>query len=103
MDRRVLKDRWKKHGDKATMKNIADREFTTQPTSRFIQKYNVLKLSSLVLGYEVSDKLLKYVGLKRAILEVGANDIWNISSVEAERGLNYPYAQTVNFSLKINF
>lgn len=103
VDRRVLKDRWKKHGDKATMKNIADREFTTQPTSRFIQKYNVLKLSSLVLGYEVSDKLLKYVGLKRAILEVGANDIWNISSVEAERGLNYPYAQTVNFSLKINF
>ena len=35
--------------------------------------------------------------------EIGANDVCRWSSVKVERGLNYPYARSFNFSLKAAF
>ena len=102
VDKRVLADRWKEPGDHTFYKDIKDATLT-RPTSRFVQDYNVLTLSALTLGYEFEQSWIRNAGLSVLRLEVGANDIFRCSSVEEERGLSYPYARSVNFTIKANF
>ena len=103
VDRRAVTMRWHKAGDMTVLKDIADRNETTRPTSRFMQRKNVLTWNSLSVGYEFAPEKLKKIGLKLLRFEVGANDLWRLSTIEAERGLDYPFANTVNFLLKVNF
>ena len=109
-DKRVLTDRWKKPGDIAKYRAINGGRknksvTTTRPTSRFVEDNNILTLNSATLGYDFDDnhKWVKRSGLSLVRLEVGMNDIFRWSTIEAERGLNYPYARKVNFSVKISF
>ena len=102
-DRRVLKDRWKQPGDKTFFKNIALKEDVSNLTTRFVQDYNVVTLNSITLGYDFDQELIKKAHLGMLRLEIGANDLLRISSVKAERGLSYPFARSVNFSIKATF
>ena len=102
----MFTERWKKPGDRAKYKAIqngVNGVLTTNPTERFVQDYNVLTLNSLSLGYDFGDNFLKKMGFSMIRIEVGANDVFRCSSVKAERGLSYPYARTMNFSLRANF
>lgn len=106
VDRRVLEDRWSHPGQVALYKKLdPGREGVqkTRPTSRFVQDYNMLELSSLTLGYEFPRELIAPLRLSRLRLEVGANDLFHASSVKQERGLSYPYARTFTFSLMASF
>ena len=100
-DRRVLSDRWKEMGTIAKYKRIDD---TTTPnqTSRFIQKNNYLRMSSLALSYEVPVTLIQKYGLKRMYLELLTNDLFYISTAKRERGLSYPYDRSIEFSLRFS-
>ena len=106
-DRRVLTGRWQKPGDVTAFKKLESGRDTgidsTQPTSRFVQDYNWLSLNSLTLGYDFDQKLIQPLHLTMLRFEVGANDLFRISTVEQERGLSYPYSRTINFSLKASF
>ena len=73
------------------------------PTERFVQDYNVVTLNSITLGYDFDQELIKKAHLGMLRLEIGANDLLRISSVKAERGLSYPFARSVNFSIKATF
>ena len=66
---------------------------------------NVLTLNSISLGYDfdAGQKWMKTIGLSMLRFEIGANDVCRWSSVKVERGLNYPYARSFNFSLKAAF
>lgn len=107
VDKRVLTDRWQKEGDIAKYKKLKTSRNgnvgTTNPTSRFVQDYNVLSLNSLTLGYDFNMEKIKRIGLSMLRFEIGANDLFRCSSVEEERGLSYPFARTMNFSLKASF
>lgn len=104
VDKRVLTDRWQQAGDVARFKKLETEIIeTTRPTSRFVQDYNVLTFNSFTLGYDFDRKLIQKAHLGMLRLEIGANDIFRISSVKAERGLDYPYARTMNVSLKASF
>lgn len=103
VDKRVAMMRWQNPGDVTFLKDIKDRNVTTQPTSRFMQRYNVLTLSALTVGYDFPAQLINKIGLSLVRLEASMNDVCRWSSVKTERGLSYPFAQTVNFSLKVNF
>ncbi len=100
-DRRVLSDRWKEMGTIAKYKRIDD---TTPPnqTSRFIQKNNYLRMSSLSLSYEVPVAWIQKYGLKRMYLELLTNDLFYISTAKRERGLSYPYDRSIEFSLRFS-
>ena len=103
VDRRVMEDRWMKPGDVAKYKKIStDRSITnfTKPTSRFVQDYNALSLSSVELAYEMPRDLLKRIHFSTMRFTVGMNDIFHLQTIKMERGLSYPYARTVNFSVK---
>lgn len=101
-DRRVFEDRWQNPGDRTFFKDVNDRE-ATKPTSRFVQKNNFLRMSSLNVSYQFSEKFLHKTGfLKSLRLGFNTNDLFYLSTLEMERGLEYPFARTYNFSLQIS-
>ena len=99
VDRRVFSGRWAKKGDIAPFK-AQKSNFVTKPTSRFVQKNDVLHLSSASIYYEFPSKLITRLKLSRLRVTLYTNDIFTFSSIEIERGTSYPYAR--KFSLSIN-
>ncbi len=102
-DRRVLNDRWQKPGDVTTMKDIRDRNVTTGATSRFVQKDNMLQFSSVTLSYDFRPELLKRAHIGMCKLSFTANDIFYMSTIRRERGLDYPFTRNFSLSLNISF
>ena len=107
IDRRVFTERWKKPGDRAKYKAIqngVNGVLTTNPTERFVQKNNNLSLNSVTLGYSLQasdNRWLQTVGISMLRFEIGANELFYWSTMKAERGLDYPFARTMNFSLNL--
>ncbi|MBF1568248.1 MAG: SusC/RagA family TonB-linked outer membrane protein [Prevotella shahii] len=100
-DERVLNDRWKTPGTVAKYKRIDDTA-TPYQTSRFVQRNNYLRMSSLSLSYEVPTNFIQKYGLKRMFLELLTNDLFYLSTAKRERGLNYPYDRSFEFSLRFS-
>lgn len=103
VDLRALEDRWKNPGDQVLFKDIADRS-ATRPTGRFVQDWNELLFSSVSLSYNLSNlPFIKRSPLQSMLFGFNMNDIGRLSSVKTERGLDYPYARTISFTLTGNF
>lgn len=105
VDRRVLSDRWQKPGDQAIYKSLVSGRSAvdiTKPTERFVQNYNMLSWNSLELGYDLAASLTEKLHLSMVRLTLGMNDLLHLSSVKQERGISYPFARTVTFSVKIS-
>ncbi len=101
-DKRALHDRWKKSGDKAKFKAITD--LTSTPiSSRFIVTENTFSGESVSLGYETTASWLRYAGVEGLTIRAYMNDIFRISSFKEERGIDYPFARTITFSVGIRF
>lgn len=101
-DKRALYDRWQQAGDIAQFKGISLTE-TTQISSRFVQTENMLSGESFSLGYDFESSRLKRFGMSALRLQANMNDIFRISSVKEERGIDYPFARTVSMSLSVTF
>ena len=101
-DRRVLESRWKQAGDVTRYSDIASTESPYQ-TSRFIQKEYYFTLRSLSLAYETEATWVKKLHMRRARVELLANDLFYLSTVKRERGLDYPFARSVEMSLRLSF
>jgi TonB-linked SusC/RagA family outer membrane protein len=103
VDRRVFYDRWRNPGDIAAFKSIADRTLT-RPTSRFVERENRLELRSVNLSYTIGqNRLFSQWGIERARLSAFMNDVFRISTVKAERGIDYPYAKHFALALQVTF
>lgn len=101
-DKRALYDRWQKPGDVAKFKAISLTE-TTPISSRFVEDENTLSGESISIGYETQAAALKKYGISSLTVRGYMNDIFRISTVKDERGLDYPFARTVSFSLGLTF
>ena len=101
-DRRVLESRWKQAGDVTRYRDIASTESPYQ-TSRFIQKEYYFTLRSLSLAYETEATWVKKLHMRRARVELLANDLFYLSTVKRERGLDYPFARSVELSARLSF
>lgn len=102
-DKRVLYDRWKKPGDKAFFKSVADRT-TTNATSRFVMDENTLDLRTVSLGYEFPiEWIKKNIGLEYLSLTGYTEDLFYISTIKQERGLSYPYSKKFSLSVTARF
>ena len=104
VDRRVFSDTWNAPGDHALYKHISSTPTTTYASTRFIQRNNMLDLTSLSAYYDFKYcSWLQRIKLERLRLTFYMNDVFHLSTVKAERGLNYPYAHTFSFSLTATF
>ncbi|MBV7533375.1 SusC/RagA family TonB-linked outer membrane protein [Chitinophaga sp. sic0106] len=102
-DKRALYDRWKQPGDMVAFKSIAESK-STPISSRFIQNENTISLSSFNIGYEFRDKpWLSKASLAALNLSAFTNDLFYISTIKRERGIEYPFARSVSFSLRATF
>ena len=102
VDRRVFTGTWKEPGDRTFFKRVESTPTQTYPTSRFVEKSNELSLSSLNVSYD-----FKHLNVKRYVerLKIAfyMTDVFRVSTVKAERGLEYPFARTCSFSLQATF
>jgi TonB-linked SusC/RagA family outer membrane protein len=102
VDKRVLEQRWKKPGDKALYKDIADLG-TSFLSDRFVQNDNVLELSSVYASYDFNKSFCSKLAMKSLRVSLTVNDALRWSSMKIERGLDYPFARLFTFSLQTSF
>ena len=100
-DKRVFYDRWKSPGDDALYKNIGTRT-KTPPTSRFIAKEYALDGSSIKASYSLPYSVAQKLHLRHIRVSASMGDLFNLSTVRRERGLDYPFARVFQLSLNIN-
>ncbi|MFT3823532.1 MAG: SusC/RagA family TonB-linked outer membrane protein [Chitinophagaceae bacterium] len=102
-DKRALYDRWKKPGDISQFKSISITS-TTPMSSRFIQEENTFTGESVRLGYDCSNRaFVKKMGMRSLSFSAYLNDIFRISSVKRERGIDYPFSRVISFSVNAAF
>lgn len=115
-DKRALYSRWKESGDISEFRKIQLNDWnmaynnsvgidpSTKPSSRFIQTENTITLESASFGYEFrSSEWMKKARLSNIRFTGYMNDIFRISTVKRERGIEYPFSRSVSFSLTANF
>jgi TonB-linked SusC/RagA family outer membrane protein len=108
VDRRVLLGRWKAPGDVTYFKGLVDENGKTVTTatnasSRFVQDVNFVNAESISLSYQVPEKLNKKIGLSNTRIGFIANDIQRWSSIQVERGLDYPFARNFTINISTSF
>lgn len=105
VDRRMYTDRWHTAGEPARYKSISDRNSFTRPTSRFVQDFNELRMTTLNLTYDFRN--LGFIKnnnvIERMKLSFYCNDLFRLSTVKTERGTEYPFARAYSFKLQITF
>lgn len=102
-DKRALYDRWKKPGDIAPFKAISTTEITPI-SSRFVEDNNSFIGESFSLGYEnTTASWLKSIYASSFTVRAYMNDIFYVSTIKNERGLDYPFARSVSLSLAVRF
>ena len=63
----------------------------------------MLQLKSLSLSYSFPQQLIGKWGMERLKLNFLMEDVFRLSSVKRERGLDYPFARTFNLGLQVQF
>lgn len=101
-DRRALYDRWQRPGDVAKYRGISLTDQTPM-SDRFVADEHVLSAESISAGYDFSNPRLAAWGISGLTVRGYMNQIFRISTVKEERGINYPFARSVSFSVGARF
>ncbi|MBO9632300.1 MAG: SusC/RagA family TonB-linked outer membrane protein [Chitinophagaceae bacterium] len=103
VDRRVYENRWQKPGDNAAFKGLLVTTATNK-TSRFVQDERTFTCQNINLMYELrNQKLLQKFGAEFFSLTANFSDVFYISSVKRERGIDYPFSRQCSFTLNVTF
>ncbi|MFD2036677.1 SusC/RagA family TonB-linked outer membrane protein [Belliella marina] len=103
-DRRALTERWREPGDVSQFKSIRLNDFTPM-SSRFVQRENIISGESISFGYQwpANSPFIQKMGMQRLRVNAYMNDIFRLSTVRVERGIQYPFARTVSLSVNATF
>lgn len=102
-DKRVSSDRWMHIGDHTPLKDIADRNAVTRPTSRFVQNYNALDFNSLSVAWTFDNEWVKKLRINTLKLQFNTTGLAHFSTVKQERGTSYPFARVYDITLNVSF
>lgn len=112
-DKRALYNRWQKPGDVMPFKaiqlinpiaTVGSPQGPGAYTSRFIQRQNFLSGESMSLGYDATgQRWVRKAGMQGFRVTVYTNELWRLTTVKAERGTDYPFANTMAGSVGITF
>lgn len=102
-DKRALYDRWKQPGDEAKFKAISNTD-QTPISSRFVADNNMLVGEAFSVGYETTTAgWLRSIRASSVTFRAYMNDIFHLSTITNERGIDYPFARSVSFSAGVRF
>lgn len=103
VDRRVYEDRWKQPGDHTFFKDVKDKRIT-QMSSRFVQEENTLECQSFQVKYDLPQKwTLHHLKMQHLSVIFSTNNLFRLSTVKQERGLEYPFSRRYSLSLSATF
>lgn len=109
-DKRVLDLRWQNPGDQAKYKKLTNsiNGASTEATSRFVMDENSLRMGSLSLSYRMDRTNTAFIKRDKCPvssikLSFNMEDLFYLSSVKQERGLDYPFARQFALSLNVAF
>ena len=102
VDRRIYDAVWTQPDDRVAFRFQPFNP--VRPSSRFVQDLNELQMSSLSVGYDFKncDFIYKW-GLENLNASFYMDDVFRLSTVKIERGLEYPFARTFSISLQATF
>lgn len=108
VDRRVAEERWMQPGDITFFKGLIDYSGRaiinpTYNSSRFVQKSDLLSLESASVYYRFSDTLNKRFGVSNTRITLYTNELFQWTSIQRERGLDYPFARTFTLQITTSF
>lgn len=116
VDNRVLTGRWLTAGQDALYKrlgqysiplengSVTPAQEMTRATTRFVQNRRELDIAAINVYYDFYNQAwLRKAKLQRLRAAFNMNEVAKFSSIEIERGLSYPFARTVSFSLTATF
>ena len=108
VDKRVLDLRWKNPGDIAKYKKLTNsiNGSATSTTSRFVMDENTFRFGSLSLSYRMEgadSAFLKKLAISSMKWSFNMEDLFYLSTVKQERGLDYPFARQFSLSLNLVF
>ncbi len=104
VDSRAYNLGWTKPGDHSPYTRIKLAKTLTRVTSRFVQDESTINLNTLSLTYNFyKHAFVKKWGLNSAQITAISNDVFRMSTVKMERGLDNPYARTFSVSLRAGF
>lgn len=97
-----------KQGDLSFYKGLLDPDgyAITEPTyatSRFVQKDDLVSLESISLYYRFNDSVTKKWGLSNTKVSLYSNDVFRLSTIRRERGLDYPFARSFTLQVSTSF
>ncbi|WP_221929343.1 SusC/RagA family TonB-linked outer membrane protein [Saccharicrinis carchari] len=101
-DKRALYNRWQKEGQVAEYKRISLIQ-RTEKSSRFVMDENTISGESINISYEIPQKIINNIGMSSLTVLANMNDFFYSSTVKEERGIFYPYAKSVSFSIAATF
>ena len=108
LDRRAMSSRWQKPGDLTYFKKFSldATASQTEQSTRFIMDDDELKMSTMSVGYRMRYEkfnFLRMLNIDVLALNFTTNDLFRISRVKMERGLDYPFARSYTLSLSLIF
>ena len=97
-------NRWRYEGDDTDIPMALYGEaYNYLGSDRFVEKENVLTITSVNLGYEFPQRICQKMMLRNLRLGVNLSDILRFSNVKVERGLDYLYGNGFEFTLSTTF
>lgn len=68
-----------------------------------VQDENILQMKSLSLSYTFPREMTQKWHMERLKLIFLMEDVFRVSNIKRERGLDYPFARAFNFGLQVQF
>jgi len=102
VDQRAGSNRWQQPGDNVTYKALSLNGLATDPTyatTRFVENANFLNSASISLGYNWPSFNSQKIPLQQTSVRFTANHSLRSSSVQYERGINYPFGSFYSFTV----
>ena len=108
LDKRAMTSRWQKPGDVTYFKKFSlDASASqTEQSTRFIMDDDELKMSTMSVGYRMRYEkfnFLRKMNIDVLSLNFTTNDLFRLSRIKMERGMDYPFARSYTLSLSLIF
>lgn len=103
VDERVFYDRWKQPGDETFFRGINELG-KIYPSSRFVQDESTLTCQNVNVSYDLNNKnWLHRMGMQSLTITANTGELFYLSTVRQERGLDYPFTRQISLSLFATF
>lgn len=108
VDKRAFTDRWVNPGDVALFKSVSPEVNGSQTfaSTRFIMDDDQLVMNTINVQYRFERRycpFIKRLGLSSASVGLYLEDLFQLSTVKIERGIEYPMSRQVSMSLNLTF